>query len=385
MRFEVLLHSKFGDKHPPIAATHIYAAGNRQLWREAAGTLNGLGSVFTADDSYPVLELATNGKPGLVLHGGTGSFVAARAPDDSVHYAGGIGWRFGDGGSGYDLGRRAIARGLLELQGWTPPSRIAAAVREQTGLGNEADAAAVTRYFYYHADPNRPIAALAPVLLRLAADGDSIAHQIVVESVTELLDLAAPRSGKAFSGHCAPLSTGWTERTDSYSSRGQRGTRIEIPTVIRCCDRSAHRRGAAPVGARVTRFPGRASRLAGALGLEISAINRCAPRRQPFGFTIRLRGANSQSPAPLCVPFVSSFVGSMLASSTTLSVLTEPQWRARQTAHDARVRKWTDPHQARAARGEKHPVYDFLFTYYSFRPGMAATVATRTRCRSRRR
>jgi hypothetical protein len=33
-----------------------------------------------------------------------------------------------------------------------------------------------------------------------------------------------------------------------------------------------------------------------------------------------------------------------------------------------RVRAWTDPHQARAARGEKHPVYDFLFTYYAFRP-----------------
>jgi hypothetical protein len=32
------------------------------------------------------------------------------------------------------------------------------------------------------------------------------------------------------------------------------------------------------------------------------------------------------------------------------------------------VRAWTDPHQERTARGEKHPVYDFLFTYYSFRP-----------------
>jgi hypothetical protein len=49
-------------------------------------------------------------------------------------------------------------------------------------------------------------------------------------------------------------------------------------------------------------------------------------------------------------------------------VLTEPEWRARQREHEARVRAWTDPHQARAARGERHPVYDFLFTYYSFRP-----------------
>jgi hypothetical protein len=32
------------------------------------------------------------------------------------------------------------------------------------------------------------------------------------------------------------------------------------------------------------------------------------------------------------------------------------------------VRAFTDPHQARIARGEKHPIYDFLFTYYAFRP-----------------
>ena len=40
----------------------------------------------------------------------------------------------------------------------------------------------------------------------------------------------------------------------------------------------------------------------------------------------------------------------------------------RARAHETRVRVWTDPHQARASRGEKHPVYDFLFAYYSFRP-----------------
>jgi hypothetical protein len=36
--------------------------------------------------------------------------------------------------------------------------------------------------------------------------------------------------------------------------------------------------------------------------------------------------------------------------------------------HESRVRAWTDSHQERVVRGEKHPVYDFLFTYYAFRP-----------------
>jgi len=48
--------------------------------------------------------------------------------------------------------------------------------------------------------------------------------------------------------------------------------------------------------------------------------------------------------------------------------LAEADWLARRAAHEQRVRVWTDPHQARRSRGEKHPVEDFLFEYYRFRP-----------------
>ena len=194
------LRDQSAARHPQsaISHTHIYAAGNRVFWRETAATLTDFGRLFTADDSHPVLELATHGKPGLVLHGGTGSFVAARGLDGAVHYAGGVGWRFGDGGSGYDLGRRAIGRGLLELQGWEKPSRLSATIRDHTQLGETADAAAVTRFFYYHADPNRQIAALAPAILRLASEGDQTAHQLVASSVGELLALALRVATKLF-------------------------------------------------------------------------------------------------------------------------------------------------------------------------------------------
>jgi hypothetical protein len=51
------------------------------------------------------------------------------------------------------------------------------------------------------------------------------------------------------------------------------------------------------------------------------------------------------------------------------TVLTETEWRARQRAHVDRVRRWTQPHRERSLAKEKHPVHDFLFTYYSQRPG----------------
>ena len=49
-------------------------------------------------------------------------------------------------------------------------------------------------------------------------------------------------------------------------------------------------------------------------------------------------------------------------------ILSPADWQERQRRHAARVEAWVAPHQQRAARGEKHPVEDFLFSYYSFRP-----------------
>jgi N-acetylglucosamine kinase-like BadF-type ATPase len=173
-------------------------AGATGFWQEFAATLSDFGRLRADVDSLPVLELATDGAPGLVIHAGTGSFVAARGPDGAVHYAGGIGWRFGDPGSGYELGRRAIARGLLELQGWQPRTRLAVLVRDHTQLGDAADAATVTRYFYQHTEPNRVVAALAPAVLRLATEGDSTALALVTESAVELLALAVRVAKKLF-------------------------------------------------------------------------------------------------------------------------------------------------------------------------------------------
>lgn len=58
----------------------------------------------------------------------------------------------------------------------------------------------------------------------------------------------------------------------------------------------------------------------------------------------------------------------MSVATDQLLHLAEPEWLARRAAHERRVRRWTDPHQARQAHGEKHPVEDFLFEYYRFRP-----------------
>jgi hypothetical protein len=49
-------------------------------------------------------------------------------------------------------------------------------------------------------------------------------------------------------------------------------------------------------------------------------------------------------------------------------MLPPAQWRERRLAHQRRVDGWLSDHLARRRRGAKHPVLDFLFTYYSCRP-----------------
>jgi hypothetical protein len=52
------------------------------------------------------------------------------------------------------------------------------------------------------------------------------------------------------------------------------------------------------------------------------------------------------------------------------AVLDAAEWRSREREHRERADALTAEHRARASRGEKHPVEDFLFTYYSYKPAL---------------
>jgi hypothetical protein len=50
------------------------------------------------------------------------------------------------------------------------------------------------------------------------------------------------------------------------------------------------------------------------------------------------------------------------------SVVDQADWTSRERLHHKRVDSFCEPHRSRARAGEAHPVWDFLFTYYSLRP-----------------
>ncbi len=194
----VLLEALGQIHRGPISCTQLYMSGSPDFWREFAAGLRDFGRVSSAKDSLPVLELATAGDAGLVLHGGTGSFVAARDKLGELHYAGGLGWRFGDPGSGYDLGQRAIARGLLELQGWAPETRVGQLIKDHGESISISNTNELTRYFYQSPAPNKIIASLTPAVLHLASEGDETCNHMVLDSAEPLLELAVRVASRLF-------------------------------------------------------------------------------------------------------------------------------------------------------------------------------------------
>lgn len=50
------------------------------------------------------------------------------------------------------------------------------------------------------------------------------------------------------------------------------------------------------------------------------------------------------------------------------TVLAATEWQERAARHAERADRLTAPYRARRQRGQQHPVDDFLFTYYSYRP-----------------
>lgn len=183
----LIASSKIKKQELKITQTLLCMAGSPDFWRETAATLSGLGRVETTTDAAPVLELATGGQPGLVLHAGTGSFVALRATDGAMHYAGGLGWRLGDPGSALDIGRRATARALAELQGWAEKTPLSEALVE---LFSTDKPSAITASLHRSTEPNQILGSFAACVSQLAAKGDQTALTIILASADELLACA---------------------------------------------------------------------------------------------------------------------------------------------------------------------------------------------------
>jgi glucosamine kinase len=139
-------------------------------------------------DAAIALEAAVGGDdrsqaPTIVVIAGTGSIACARDADGQIQRAGGWGAVFGDEGSGYDIARNAVRAALLAFDGRGPGTTLSKAVPHALGLNSIIELPGLNAQ-------SPEIAALAPVVLRIARSGDTVARRLVEEAGCDLADLA---------------------------------------------------------------------------------------------------------------------------------------------------------------------------------------------------
>ncbi len=139
-------------------------------------------------DAMVGLAGALAGEPGIVIIAGTGSIAFGQNARGETARAGGWGYLFGDEGGAFDLVRQALRVILREHEGWGGRTALTPALLE---AASAADANELLHAFYTEAWPRRRIASLAPVVNRIAEDGDPAAAAILHNAARELALLAA--------------------------------------------------------------------------------------------------------------------------------------------------------------------------------------------------
>lgn len=147
----------------------------------------------TTDGEIAVEAAFPGGRAGIVVTAGSGSNAFARDATGSVRRVGGLGWQFGDEGSGYALGRAAVAAVGQALDGRGAATVLAARLSAAADVDAPEDLLSWAR-----AAPLRDIAALARTVAETADQGDAVAESLVAEAAAALATHVAallPRMG----------------------------------------------------------------------------------------------------------------------------------------------------------------------------------------------
>jgi len=188
--------------------------------------------VAVVTDMLPVLAAGAADCCGVALVAGTGSVAFARDSSGRTARCGGWGFLLGDDGSGYAIGRAALRHALEHLEIGRGASRLAERVLQ---LLESASVAAVTAAIYQSADPRAAIAALAPVVVELAAEGDTVALTIVTDAARDLAELVA-RAARSVGLDAEPLVVAGTGGVLVGSTQLQDQLRTELGQLSLTCE-----------------------------------------------------------------------------------------------------------------------------------------------------
>lgn len=134
-------------------------------------------------DAVAALYGAMGCGPGVVVIAGTGSIALGMDEGGGLVRAGGWGWRIGDEGSGYDIGRRAMTAVLRAYDGRGPDTRLSQKVMSALSLKDPCE---LVDRVYGDGMGSAEVAGLATVVADAAHEGDRMAFKILQEAGVEL-------------------------------------------------------------------------------------------------------------------------------------------------------------------------------------------------------
>lgn len=166
---------------PALGETDAWDAQLRRLTSEAL-----LGwQVTLRNDVRLALEGALPAVAGVLVLSGTGSMAWGKTADGREARTGGWGPLLGDEGSGFEIGRKALAAALMAADGRGPATRLRETLPAALGVD---DAKGVLSVLGTLPEASRyRVAALVPVVMDAASGGDTVARTLVEGAASDLV------------------------------------------------------------------------------------------------------------------------------------------------------------------------------------------------------
>lgn len=152
-------------------------------------------------DAHVALTGALAGEPGVIAIAGTGSMILGRNITGKTARAGGWGYVFGDEGSAFDIVRQALRAALRNEEGWGPATNLIEILRHATGATSMND---LLHNFYSPQYPHMRIASFAKFVDQAAAQGDTVAQDILKNAAQALAIFVAAARRQLFQNSDAP-------------------------------------------------------------------------------------------------------------------------------------------------------------------------------------
>ncbi len=140
-------------------------------------------ALFITSDAKIALEGAFGGKEGIILIAGTGSIAFGKSDSGDTIRSGGLGRIIGDEGSGYDIGRKALAEFGRFLDGRSKHSGLFSLITQIYQINNIESL--IDHVYGKGVNP----AEIAPLVIKMAEDKDSLCLGIIDSAVDDLMAL----------------------------------------------------------------------------------------------------------------------------------------------------------------------------------------------------